>query len=129
MHKITGKQCMRARALLKWNIHDLVNRVKGMVPKRVDSFEHGSVHLMEWENDELVRAFKKRGIHFKADLDVVLETEGVDPERNLKIQGDGMHITIDNDMNMVSDGTNFATGSDTHGGPEEKPGPEKKETP
>ena len=88
MLRLTGKQSKSARSLLKWNLYDLGNRVKGVVPKRIGSFEHGLVHLMEWENDELVRAFKKAGILFKGDLEVVLDKSKPTQDAG---SGGGMH--------------------------------------
>jgi hypothetical protein len=96
---------MASRALLKWNLYDLANRVKGLPPKRIDSFEHGTVHLMEWENDELVTAFKKAGILFKADLEVVLEKEEAQREALLATAGEGARVVLDGDQTVLSDTT------------------------
>ena len=104
MHRITGKQSKTSRSLLKWNIYDLANRVKSILPKRLDSFEHGMVHLMEWENDEVVRAFKKAGILFKADLEVVLQKEEAEPDAlNVTMDQEGSRIVLDTDQTVLSD--------------------------
>lgn len=104
MKRITGKQCKTARSLLKWNLHDLAARVKAILPRRIDSFEHGVVHLMEWEYAELLRVFVKAGIHFKPDMEVTLRREDAEPE---KIQGgmtqEGARIVLDTDLTVVSD--------------------------
>lgn len=105
MHKLTGKQCKQARGLLKWNVYDLSSHVNGINPKRIESFERGMVHIAEWENDEMVKAFRKEGVAFNAELDVVLAE--ADKKRNVASggAGDGAHIKLDGDMNVVSDTT------------------------
>src|ERR1700678_1611470 len=104
MHKITGKQSRAARSLLQWNIYDLANRVKKLPAKRIDSFEHGMVHLMEWENDELVRCFKKQGIAFKADLEVALHKDDKEAEPMQEgMHGEGARIRLDADQTVLFD--------------------------
>lgn len=89
--------------MLKWNISDLVNQLKNIQTKRIDSFEHGLVHFMEWENDALVRCFKKAGIRFKSDMEVSLETDKADGNQANAIQGDGARIVLDAEQKVISD--------------------------
>lgn len=106
MHKLTGKQCRTARGLLKWNIYDLANRINGVNPKRIDSFERGMVHIAEWENDEMVTAFRKEGVTFNADLEVVLDTSNTSKSAIVAhMHGEGAHIKLDAEQNVVSDST------------------------
>jgi hypothetical protein len=121
MHKLTGRQSTASRALLKWNLHDLANRVKGMQPKRIDSFEHGTVHLMPWENDELVTAFRKAGIRFKENLEVALEKEEAQREALLGTAGEGARVVLDGDQTVLSDSTADATLAPGTPRPEEDP--------
>jgi hypothetical protein len=112
--KITGKQSRSARSLLKWNIHDLANRVKGIVAKRIDSFEHGMVHLMEWENDEIVKSFKSNGIVFKADLEVALEKGGKTEKEKQQVSGsggEGMRVTVTAEEVMLASPADPASGA------------------
>jgi len=122
MHKLSGKQCKMARSLLKWNIYDLANHVKGILPKRIDSFEHSMVHLIEWENDEMVRAFKKQGILFKSDMDVALhKVEQTQDVQTAGMTEEGAHIRLDADQNVLSDSSAEKTaGVDAPLTPEEK---------
>lgn len=70
--KLSGKQSRSARGLLKWNLHDLASKVKTPI-KRLESFEKGVLHLQKVENDELINAYKKEGIEFRGDFEVVLK--------------------------------------------------------
>ena len=70
--KLTGKQSRTARALLKWNLHDLAARVHTGA-KRIENFENGIVHLQKFENEELVETYTKAGIEFRGDFEVVLK--------------------------------------------------------
>jgi len=102
--KITGKQCRQARSLLKWNLHDLASRVKSILARRIDSFEHGTVHLQPWENEALATAFKKAGILLKADLEVALakDTSSEPEERPLNLMhGEGGRIVLSTDEVML----------------------------
>ncbi len=104
MHKLTGKQCKQARALLKWNVYDLASRVNGINPKRIESYERGMVHTAEWENDEMVTAFRKEGIQFNAEMDVTLSaSDKVATSVKVGGGGEGAHIQLDADQNVVSD--------------------------
>lgn len=105
MHKLTGKQCRQARALLKWNLYDLANHLNGINPRRIESFERGMVHVAEWENDEMVNAFRDQGVLFNADLDVVLDEthQKINPQQ--RTHGEGAHITLNADQSVVSDST------------------------
>lgn len=115
MHKLTGKQCRQARALLKWNVYDLSSRVSGINARRIESYERGMVHIAEWENDEMVSAFRKEGIQFNSDMDVVLkETESVEVKAR-GMQGEGAHIRLGADQAVLEDSTvkRADTGSDS----------------
>lgn len=68
---ITGKQSRAARALLKWNLHDLASRTR-VLAKRIDSFEKAMCHLHKGEHDEVVRVFVEAGIEFLPDFEVIL---------------------------------------------------------
>jgi len=103
VHKITGKQCKAARALLKWNLSDLANTLSGIVPRRIESFERGMVHLAEWENKDMVASFKKEGIAFRADMEVVLHTDR--KEERLGVQVNGAHVVLDVDQTVLADST------------------------
>lgn len=106
MHKLTGKQCKQARALLKWNVYDLASRVNGINPRRIESYERGMVHMAEWENDEMVTAFRKEGIQFNAELDVSLVVADKSTT-SLRIggTGEGARIHLDADQSIVEDTT------------------------
>jgi len=104
VHKLTGKQCKQARALLKWNVYDLASRVNGINPKRIESYERGMVHMAEWENDEMVTAFRKEGIQFNAELDVTLSaSDKVATSVKIGGTGEGAHIQLDADQSIMSD--------------------------
>jgi hypothetical protein len=102
VHKITAKQCRAARSLLKWNIQDLGSRVQRIPSRRIDSFEHSAVHIMEWENDELVTVFRKAGIRFN-DMEVTLEKEETEHKVLQVGSGEGVHIVLDADQSVLSD--------------------------
>lgn len=107
MQKLTGKQSKSARSLLKWNLHDLSNRIQSIVPKRIDSFEHGRVHLLQWENNELVKIYKKAGIIFGADFEVSLQQTDKEQEqqqRGMQSEG-GARIILGADQSVLSDNT------------------------
>ncbi len=70
-HKISSKQSHQARALLKWNVADLV-RNTNVNADRIRSFERGMCHLQKWENDEIVTAFVEHGIEFGDGTEVSL---------------------------------------------------------
>jgi hypothetical protein len=102
--KVTPKQCKTARSLLKWNVHDLANVVKGVPAKRIESFEQGTVHLAEWENDQIMRALKKAGIAFKADLEVSLEKSNTTQEaQKTGGQGEGARIVLGANQAILAD--------------------------
>lgn len=105
MHKLTGKQCKMARALLKWNIYDLVTRLNAISPKRIDSYERGLVHIAEWENDEILKAFRKEGVQFNTDMDVVLKDGQKAKPAGGHGTGQGAHIVLDADNSVLSDTT------------------------
>ncbi len=70
-HNITSRQCKQARSLLKWNPQDLASRTR--IPVRnIERFEKGVTRLMLPENDEIMKTFKKNGIIFKDNFDVML---------------------------------------------------------
>lgn len=127
MHKLTGKQCKQARALLKWNVYDLASRVNGINPRRIESYERGMVHIVEWENDEMVTAFRKEGIHFSAELDVTLkDSDRVATSMKVGGTGDGAHIQLDAEQNIVSDSSAVVTPADSASEEELKKKSEKK---
>lgn len=104
MHKLTGKQCKQARALLKWNVYDLASRVNGINPRRIESYERGMVHMAEWENDEMVSAFRKEGIQFNAEMDVTLNAaDKTSSAVKVGGTGEGARIQLDADQNIVTD--------------------------
>jgi hypothetical protein len=107
--RITSKQCKGARALLKWNIYDLAQRLKNIPPRRIESFEKDKVHILDWENKELVTAFRKAGIIFKMDVDVSLRTDEVAKDESddklHRHHGDGARIILDADQSIISDTT------------------------
>lgn len=106
MHKLTGKHSRQARALLKWNVYDLSSRVNGINPRRIESFERGMVHIAEWENNEMVSAFRKDGIHFSAELDVTLKaSDKAGKAVTVGGTGEGMHIQLDAEQGIMSDTT------------------------
>jgi hypothetical protein len=106
MHKLTGKQCRTARSLLKWNVYDLATHVNSIPPRRIESFEKGVVHIVEWENDEMVQAFRNEGIVFNSDLDVTLiATKKNDHAVNMGVTGEGARIVLDADQTVISDST------------------------
>lgn len=109
MHKLTGKQCKVARGLLKWNVYDLANHVSRIDAKRIESYERGNAHLAEWENDELVKAFRKEGVRFNNDLDVVLgDSDTMRQNKNAGNSKQGAVITLDADQSIISDSTGQA---------------------
>jgi len=69
--RIISKQSRAARSLLKWNINDLATR-SGVPQRRLDQFEKNVLHLVKGENDAVVSAFKKVGIQFKDNFEVIL---------------------------------------------------------
>lgn len=105
MHKITAKQCRTARSLLKWNVYDLSTRVKDIPPKRIESFERGTVHILEWEIEQLVTVLTKAGIVFRPDLEVELKkgAEYIRQQDLNTVRGDGARIVLDADMTVISD--------------------------
>lgn len=67
---ISSTQCKRARAMLKWNPTDLASRTRIQV-KRIEMFERNQVRITKPENDEIVSAFHKFHIDFRADGEVI----------------------------------------------------------
>jgi hypothetical protein len=93
-----------ARSLLKWNLHDLASYVKSILIKRIDNFEHGIVHLLPWENEELIRVFKKAGIAFNDDLEVTLAKDRAEQIRPQNVMhGEGARIVLGVDQTVLSD--------------------------
>lgn len=105
MHKLTGKQCRQARGLLKWNVYDLSSHVSGINAKRIESYERGMVHIAEWENDEMVTAFRKAGIQFNDELDVTLKEKAKSGGAVLGGSGEGAHIALNADQSILADST------------------------
>lgn len=70
---ITGKQCQKARGLLKWNHRDLGTRC-ALDAKRIDSFEKGVIRLQKFEMDAVMTAFDKEDVQFKANFEVALKS-------------------------------------------------------
>ena|SRR5579884_3048578 len=104
MFKITGKQCKKARSLLKWNLQDLASRLaSGIQTSRIDSFEKGFVHVMQWENDELSKAFKAAGIEFSSDLEVYLRTQTHVGTGSTVAQELGPQLALDVDDLLLTD--------------------------
>jgi hypothetical protein len=122
--KVTGKQCQKARALLKWNVRDLVSRMEGVQPRRIDSFEKGVVQLYGWENDKMKLVFEKSGIAFLEDFQVVLREKM--PE-NMVGQNEGAHIVLDANHGMISDTIAQKTGGlSSEENPDDSVEPQKK---
>lgn len=68
---ITGKQLRRARALVKWNLHDLANRTH--IPfQQLERFEHGRMRLTKPENDEVISVFERHSVEFDKNGGVTL---------------------------------------------------------
>lgn len=74
MKKITGKQSRSARALLKWNLPDLVTHTK-VLRRRVDLFEKGNIQLQAWEMRDLILTYQGQGVVFQTDLTVSLRQD------------------------------------------------------
>jgi hypothetical protein len=68
---ITGKQMRRARALVKWNLHDLANRTH-ISFQQLERFEHGRMRLTKPENDEVIRVFDRHSVAFDKNGGVTL---------------------------------------------------------
>jgi len=71
IHQITAKQSRQARSLLKWNIHDVLNKCE-IRQQRLDQFERGTLRISRPENDALVKVYLDHGIIFTSDHDVKL---------------------------------------------------------
>lgn len=68
---ITSKQLRRARALLKWNLHDLANRTH-IAFQQLERFEHGRMRLTKPENDEVISVFERHSVEFDKNGGVTL---------------------------------------------------------
>jgi transcriptional regulator with XRE-family HTH domain len=79
-HQITAKQSRQARSLLKWNLHDVVNKCT-LRPQRIDHFERGILRLSRPENDQLFKVYTDNGIFFTRDFDVKLTKVEVAKQR------------------------------------------------
>ena len=77
---ISGKQCQKARNLLKWNQRDLSTRC-AVDMKRIDSFEKGVIRPYKGEMDAIMTAFEKEDIQFKANFEVELKQKSVQTTR------------------------------------------------
>ena len=73
---ISGKQCIKARHLLRWNLRDLSNRCSVNV-MRIESFEKGVVRLQKPEMDYLMSTLKNQHIIFKDNFEVLLDTRNI----------------------------------------------------
>jgi hypothetical protein len=60
---ITSKQMRRARALVKWNLHDLANQTHIPFPQ-LEQFENGRIRLTKAENDEVISVFERHSVAF-----------------------------------------------------------------
>jgi len=70
---ISGKQCQKARNLLKWNQRDLATRC-AVDMKRIDSFEKGVIRPYKGEMDAIITAFDKEDVQFKENFEVQLKS-------------------------------------------------------
>lgn len=68
---ITSKQLRRARALLKWNLHDLANRTH-IAFQQLERFEHGRIRLTKPENDDIISVFDRHSVGFDKNGGVTL---------------------------------------------------------
>jgi len=105
VQRISGRQCKASRSLLKWNIHDLVNRLKDIEARRIEGFERNTLQLLEWENQEILTVLKKHGIIFTNDSEVILDKTADNSEAVNMTHGEGARIILNNDLTIVSDST------------------------
>lgn len=120
MHRLTGKQSKAARGLLKWNIYDFANRLNNIDSRRIESFERGMVHIAEWENDEMIRTYRKEGIRFNDDMEVTLvEADKISLARDRGAGGDAGLIRLGIDNMIIEDSTSKVSAEDASSGDEE----------
>ncbi len=98
MALMTGKQCRKARNLLRWNQRDLSARSRVPV-KRLDNFEKGYFRLYKSEHDDVMKVFKREGVIFKDNFEVVLSDDDR-PKRKQYYQDAGYE-----DTNKTYDGS------------------------
>jgi hypothetical protein len=99
--RLTSRQCRACRALLKWNINDLVAQTN-VLYKRIDSFEKGIIHLHQNENTELMQVFIKQGIEFLSDFEVRLRKEKKQEDLPVFVGKVGLDIKPDEDVGSGS---------------------------
>jgi predicted methyltransferase len=63
------------------------------------------VHVADWENDEMLTAFRKEGIQFNSDMDVTLKKKESASGAAIAGQGEGAHIRLDADQSVLEDST------------------------
>lgn len=80
-HMLNGRESMKARELLSWNLHDLAHQT-GFPPNLLAEFEKGRKQLVRHQNVKVREVFESNDIVFGEHMEVSLATkkknEGID---------------------------------------------------
>ncbi len=71
--RINARQCREARALLHWNLIDVLQQATHTTLARLKDFEEGLIHLMQGEMDEIIRIYEHEDILFLDNGNVILK--------------------------------------------------------